>query len=390
MTRAGGVGHSSAADPREAGREALVAATGAARAGGGRPRPSLRVGPLRPHRAARRRRRARRPGRASSARRPPARSRAPSASSAAASPPSCPGDGLSFGISHVAWDPADPAAPARTRGGHRPRPRRRGAPALRRCCCSPTRSAGHGREFARGVVRRDERARAARRRVRRPTTTRARATWTFGEGVARPDGVAAVWIDCDRPIGVGSGHGFRPVGCAHVVTKTDGRLVLELDSRPALDDLPRRARRAPAEQRRRCRPHHVPSHPLGAITVSGRHELYPVGPAGEGLQLATGDARGNARGGDGHRRPRARRRRAARRGRTPSSQLVAPARLGARVLRRRPRRAARRLGRRAGRRARSTASGRRARWPASTPTAQFARRIGPGGFHMSSVSVLAI
>jgi hypothetical protein len=295
-----------------------------------------------------------------------------------------PGEGLSFGIAHVAWDPADPVGSART------------AADVARTRAGEDRDhsalllladglKAHGRDFARGVY--DVTSALV------PVVGGAaaddmegRGTWTFADGVARTHGIAAVWIDSDRPIGVAAGHGFRPVGCPHVVTKVDGRDVLELDGRPALEiylgEVGGRLPHSVAMQ-----PHHVPSHPLGAITVSGHHDLFPVAPSGAGLTARTEvpegtlvevmctDAQGLVGG-------------ARRAGLDAVAQLVAPPRLALAFsgVDRIPL-----LGGESGAQTAGLLEG-----LDGAPLAgfhaygEFARRIGPGGFHMTSVSVLAL
>jgi hypothetical protein len=383
MTRAGGVGHSSAADPHEAGREALLAATGAAQPAAGDLVvlfASVRYDLTELHAAV-------------------AELAAPAAivgaSTAGAFADSVsvergcvvaflPGDGLSLGISHVAWDTGDPAASARLAADTARV--RAGEERPHSTLLLFTDAIGrNGRDFARGTYDATS-ALVPLVGAVAADDYEVRETWTFGEGVARPDGVVAVWIDSDKPIGVGSAHGFRPVGCAHVVTRTDGRLVLELDNRPALDvylgELGGHLPRSVAAE-----PHHIPSHPLGALTPSGLHQLHSVGLAGEALQsrmeIAEGtivevmatDARGLV---DGARRAAA----------EAVAQLAAPARLALafggvdRVAL---------LGGSDDAQVAGLLDG-----AGGAPLAgfnaygQFARRIGPGGFHTSSVCVLAI
>jgi hypothetical protein len=382
-TRAGGVGHSSAADPREAGREALLAATGAVQPAAGDLVvlfASVRYDLTELHAAV-------------------AELAAPAAvvgastagafAGAVSVERGCvvaflPGDGLSIGISHVAWDARDPAAAARLAadtariraGEDRPHST---------LLLFTDAIGGHGRDFARGAYDATS-ALVPLVGAVAADDFEARATWTFGEGVARSQGVVAVWIDGDRPIGVGSAHGFRPVGCAHVVTKTDGRLVLELDNRPALDvylgELGGRLPRSIAAE-----PDHIPAHPLGALTASGLHQICSVGLAGEALrsrleiaegtivEVMTTDARGLV---DGARSAAA----------EAVSHLGAPARLALafggvdRVAL---------LGGADGAQVAGLVDGvRGAPLAGFNAYGQFARRIGPGGFHTSSVSVLAI
>jgi hypothetical protein len=295
-----------------------------------------------------------------------------------------PGDGLSFGISHVRVDPADPAGSARA-AADAARERAGETRAHSALLLLAEGLQRQGRAFARGVY--DVTSALV------PLVGGAAAddllgegTWTFGEGAVRTDGLVAVWIDSDTPIGVGSGHGFRPVGTPHVVTRTDGKLVTELDGRPALEIyLGELGGRLPASVSAQA--HHVPSHPLGVVTVSGHHDLYPVAPHGAGLVARSGvpegalvevmctDSRGLVTGA----------RRAAL---DAIAQLVAPPRLALAFS------GVDRLALLGGADEAQTAG--LLEGLGGAPLAgfhaygQFARRIGPGGFHMTSVSVLAL
>ncbi|MDF2748950.1 MAG: hypothetical protein K0T00_125 [Gaiellaceae bacterium] len=57
----------------------------------------------------------------------------------------------------------------------------------------------------------------------------------FADGRALADGVVAVAIGSATPIGVGISHGCIPRGAPSIVTRSDGRTVLQLDGRPAQD-----------------------------------------------------------------------------------------------------------------------------------------------------------
>jgi hypothetical protein len=57
----------------------------------------------------------------------------------------------------------------------------------------------------------------------------------FADGRALADGVVAVAIGSSAPIGVGISHGCMPRGAPSIVTRADGRTVLQLDGRPAQD-----------------------------------------------------------------------------------------------------------------------------------------------------------
>ncbi len=190
-----------------------------------------------------------------------------------------PGDGLTFGIAHTGWDPADAAGStravadlARIRAGER-----RAHAALLLLADG----FGPGHEFARGAYEATS-ALVPLAGAAAGDDLEGLSSWTMGDGVARTAGLLAVWIDSDTPIGVASGHGFRAVGTPHVVTRTDAKFVAELDGRPALEIyLGELGGRLPSSTP--VQPHHVPSHPLGGITVSGHHDLFPVAPHGDGL-----------------------------------------------------------------------------------------------------------
>jgi hypothetical protein len=295
-----------------------------------------------------------------------------------------PGDGLSFGVAHVVCDLADPAGSARhaadtarLRAGER---RPHSALLLLADGLSD-----RNRDFARGAY----------------DVTSAlvplvgggagddmvgERTWTMGEGVARPHGLVAVWLDSDTPIGVAAGHGFRPVGSPHVVTRTEGRLVAELDGRPALEvylgELGGRLPRSVATQRG-----HVPSHPLGAVTISGHHDLFPVAAHGAGLaarheipegtlvEVMCTDVEALV---DGARRA----------GLDAIAQLHAPPRLALAFsgVDRVPL-----LGGTSDAQTAGLLEGvDHAPLAGFHAYGEFARRVGPGGYHMTSVSVLAL
>lgn len=57
----------------------------------------------------------------------------------------------------------------------------------------------------------------------------------FAHGELRDDRVVVAGLFTRTPIGVAARHGWSAVGPAHVVTRSDGPWLLELDRRPALD-----------------------------------------------------------------------------------------------------------------------------------------------------------
>jgi hypothetical protein len=108
-------------------------------------------------------------------------------------------------------------------------------------------------------------------------------THQFGPAGVSTNGLVVVWINSPRPIGVGVGHGWRPVGEPMLVTRADGRLVQELDGRPAIeayietlgDRIDVEAKPFAAQ---------VLRHPLGRATVDGRYEIaHAQDRLGDGL-----------------------------------------------------------------------------------------------------------
>jgi hypothetical protein len=60
-------------------------------------------------------------------------------------------------------------------------------------------------------------------------------TYTFGDGRLLTNGIVAVWINSERPMGVSVDHGWRPAGRPMLVTRAEGTVVHELDGTPALE-----------------------------------------------------------------------------------------------------------------------------------------------------------
>jgi hypothetical protein len=58
-------------------------------------------------------------------------------------------------------------------------------------------------------------------------------TETFGDGRVLDNGILAVWINSERPMGVSVDHGWRPDGPPMLVTRAEGTIVHELDGVPA-------------------------------------------------------------------------------------------------------------------------------------------------------------
>lgn len=111
----------------------------------------------------------------------------------------------------------------------------------------------------------------------------------FSDGRELRDSVVAVAIGSERPIGVGAADGCLPVGVPSLVTRAEGRTLLELDGRPAetvyLEKLDSEdQQRSDAEFAR-----FAVLHPLAQPELSGdrrvRHVLGRTG--GGGLACAT-------------------------------------------------------------------------------------------------------
>ncbi len=60
-------------------------------------------------------------------------------------------------------------------------------------------------------------------------------TVQFIDGDVRSDALFAALLDAESPIGIGVGHGWKPVGNPLVVTRAEGNIVYEIDGRPAFD-----------------------------------------------------------------------------------------------------------------------------------------------------------
>lgn len=111
----------------------------------------------------------------------------------------------------------------------------------------------------------------------------------FAGGRELRDSVVAVALGSERPIGVGMADGCSPVGVPSIVTRAEGRALLELDGRPA--ELVYREKLAafgsPASSREFER--FAVLHPLAQPELSGARRLRHVlghGPEG-GLYCAT-------------------------------------------------------------------------------------------------------
>jgi hypothetical protein len=115
-------------------------------------------------------------------------------------------------------------------------------------------------------------------------------TRTFGEGRVLANGIVAVWINSERPMGVSVDHGWRPVGRPMLVTRAEGTIVHELDGTPALAaylaEQGGELQKTDAEFFRK-----VMDSPVGLPNARGRYDvrqLHAFLPEGGGINLATG------------------------------------------------------------------------------------------------------
>jgi len=111
----------------------------------------------------------------------------------------------------------------------------------------------------------------------------------FSDGRALRDSVVAVAIGSPRPIGLGVSDGCSPVGVPSIVTRANGRVLLELDGRPAaqvyLEKLGAGARQMDDSELARF----AVLHPLAQPELSGDRRLrHVLGRTGDGgLHCAT-------------------------------------------------------------------------------------------------------
>jgi hypothetical protein len=95
-------------------------------------------------------------------------------------------------------------------------------------------------------------------------------TYQYADGRLMTNGVIALWIGSDEPLGVGVEHGWRPTGDLMVVTRAVGNTVFELDGRPAKE----------AYLQMRAAVREDESSGLGATTSSSFAEMVMDGPLG--------------------------------------------------------------------------------------------------------------
>ena len=127
-------------------------------------------------------------------------------------------------------------------------------------------------------------------------------TAEFANGKAYRDHVVVIALDAPEPIGLGSRHGWRPLGPATLVTRSEGTRLIELDYERAFDVYRRTADEVGEPLVDQAFAAFAMMHPLGIPQVSGgylirdplsEHEgaLDCVGEVPEGslVQLMTGE-----------------------------------------------------------------------------------------------------
>ena len=115
-------------------------------------------------------------------------------------------------------------------------------------------------------------------------------TYTFGEGRVLTNGIVAVWINSERPMGVSVDHGWRPAGKPMLVTRAEGTIVHELDGTPALEAYIAE-RGAPVEPGDPDFFRKVMGSPVGLSNARGRYDvrqLHAHLPDGGGINFNTG------------------------------------------------------------------------------------------------------
>lgn len=115
------------------------------------------------------------------------------------------------------------------------------------------------------------------------------ATYTFGEGKIRDDGMVAVWINSPRAMSVSVDHGWRPFGKPMLVTRAEGATIYELDGQPALDAY-MSERGAALKEDARSFGEKCMERPIGLPNAFGRYDLRQVHETvpGGGIVLTTG------------------------------------------------------------------------------------------------------
>jgi len=106
-------------------------------------------------------------------------------------------------------------------------------------------------------------------------------TYQYADGQVMTNGLVAVWISSETPIGVAVHHGWQPVGDPMIVTRADGNIVYELDGRPAVEMYLAQRAADPLRQNLRGEGEVTFSasmldEPLGLANVSGRFDVRHI------------------------------------------------------------------------------------------------------------------
>jgi hypothetical protein len=100
-------------------------------------------------------------------------------------------------------------------------------------------------------------------------------TSTFGEGRVLSNGLAAVWIESERPLAVALDHGWHPFGSPMLVTRAEGPIIWELDGMPALD-VYLSERGAALKHDARSFGEKCQERPIGMPNAEGRYEMRHI------------------------------------------------------------------------------------------------------------------
>jgi hypothetical protein len=106
-------------------------------------------------------------------------------------------------------------------------------------------------------------------------------THQYADGQLMSNGLVAVWINSDAPVGVGVQHGWHPIGEPMIVTRAGGNVVHELDGRPAVQAYLARRGADPLDTTLRGEgaltfSASMLDEPLGLATVSGHFDVRHI------------------------------------------------------------------------------------------------------------------
>ncbi|MEV4639227.1 FIST N-terminal domain-containing protein [Actinoplanes sp. NPDC049548] len=113
-------------------------------------------------------------------------------------------------------------------------------------------------------------------------------TYQYAEDRVLTNGLVVVWIGSPNPVGVGTAHGWRPVGDTMIVTRASGNVIHELDGRPAAEvyfDKRAAVTGDPSQPGagERFMAGSVMDGPLGLPTAAGRFDVrHILGPTDDG------------------------------------------------------------------------------------------------------------